>query len=48
MDELYHILSDKSRFLFIMTNENEKVMTELAKFVFYAMKVRQTAMLKAK
>ena len=56
--QLYKILNDNSRFFavstdeqkisFIMTNENENVMAELAKFVFNAMKLRQIAMLKAK
>ena len=36
-------LNDEQKFIFIMTNENKKVMVELARFVFNAMKVRERA-----
>ena len=50
--QLYNILNDNSTdeqiVSFIMTNENEKVTIELVKFIFNAMKMKQTTMLQAK
>ena len=55
---LYRVLKDNSRYFetytdeqkkfFIMSNENEKVMAEVAKFIFNGMKVREQELLKLK
>ena len=37
-------LSDEQKFVFIMTNENKKVMAELARFIFNSMREREKAM----
>ena len=34
-------LNEEQKFVFIMTNENKKVMRELAKFTFMSMKTRE-------
>ena len=36
-------LSDEQKFVFIMTNENKKVMAELAIFIFNSMREREKA-----
>ena len=40
---LFKSLTDEQKFIFIMTNENGKVIAELAKCIFNAMKVRENA-----
>ena len=37
------ITTNEQKFIFTMTNENENVMVELAKFIFKAMNARETA-----
>ena len=40
-------MMNKQKFIFIMTNENEDVMVELAKFIFSATKIREEAIKEA-
>ena len=44
----FETCTDEQKFSFIMINENEKVMAELAKFVFSATKVREQELEKLK
>ena len=42
-NSFFQLFNDEQKFIFIMTNENEDVMVELAKFIFSATKIREEA-----
>ena len=46
--KFFESFTDEQKFVFIMTNENENVMTGLAKFVSNAMNVRENEVQKMK
>ena len=46
-NRFFQLFNDEQKFIFIMTNENEDVMVELAKFIFSATKIREEAIKEA-